>query len=193
MTSLEYSTPNTIAIALGANIDSEVGSPSSTLIAARPTIEKVISEWIKTFFDANTNISLINSSLQWDWSPLFETKAIGGPKGQPSFINAVLIVRGGILSNIKKSEYAAIELLKMLLKIELQYGRDRKNSSVTWGPRTLDIDLLAWGDLQVKNDILTLPHPRLIERNFVIIPLATVLKRKEEDCRQIPPQAGWRE
>ena len=64
-------------------------------------------------------------------------------------------------------------LLKALHAIEAEFGRDRATER-RWGPRPLDLDLLAYDDLTVTSDDLTLPHPRLFERAFVLVPLAEI-------------------
>ena len=82
-----------------------------------------------------------------------------GPQEQPDFINAVV----SLLTRLD-----AVELLQGLHGIEEIQGRAR--NAEQWGPRTLDLDLLAYGS-QISNDEeLTLPHPRIAERNFVLLP-----------------------
>lgn len=66
-----------------------------------------------------------------------------------------------------------LELLRALLDIELRFGRER-SAGVRWGPRTLDLDLLAYGQLEIREPGLTLPHPRMHERRFVLEPLAEI-------------------
>ncbi len=188
-----YSTPKTLAIGLGANLPSKIGSPTATIIAARPMLEREVCLWIKSFLNKKIDLPSINKNIDFNWSPLFETKALGGPLNQPSFINAVLITKGSPLSSIKPSEDIAIDLLKRLLNIEKYFGRDRHNSKIHWGPRVLDIDLLGWGALQVKNNDLTLPHPHLIERDFVLIPLGAALEKEGSKPRRLSPQLGWEE
>ena len=100
---------------------------------------------------------------------------------------------GPILSALKPSEKAAINLLERFLKIEKVFGRDRTSSNIRWGPRSLDLDLLAWGKLHVQNELLTLPHPRLIERNFVVVPLGEALNHGCSAPRRIPSQLKWLE
>ena len=169
MSSVNYPTPNTLAIGLGSNISSPIGSPRSTLISARPILEKNIIDWINAFLNEKSEeTTLKNSKSIFLWSPLYQTKPLGGPSNQPDYINAVLVVRGGNLSKLIPSVVAARDLLKRLSKIEIEFGRDRKSKAIKWGPRSLDIDLLAWGGLQIKNKTLTLPHPLLIERSFVV-------------------------
>src|SRR3979409_672795 len=57
--------------------------------------------------------------------------------------------------------------------IEKKFGRDRANET-RWGPRTLDLDLIAYDDVTIEKPELTLPHPRLFERAFVLVPLAEI-------------------
>ena len=193
MSSINNSIPQTLTIGLGANSNSPAGSPESTLIIARPLIENIIKEWICSYLNENRGKISINSESVFSWSPLYKTKPLGGPQGQPNFVNAALVVHGGNFVEVPPSIELAKKLLKRFLLIEKDFGRDRSIKSVKWGPRSLDIDLLAWGGLQVNSSDLTLPHPRSIQRNFVIIPLAEALKRKPDPPIQLPPQKGWRE
>ena len=64
-------------------------------------------------------------------------------------------------------------LLFALQKIEAKFGRDRANER-RWGPRTLDLDLIAYDDVSIERPELTLPHPRLFERAFVLVPLTEI-------------------
>jgi 2-amino-4-hydroxy-6-hydroxymethyldihydropteridine diphosphokinase len=64
-------------------------------------------------------------------------------------------------------------LLFVLQKIETKFGRDRTKEQ-RWGPRTLDLDLIAYDDVSMRKPELTLPHPRLFERAFVLVPLAEI-------------------
>ncbi|MCL5669612.1 MAG: 2-amino-4-hydroxy-6-hydroxymethyldihydropteridine diphosphokinase [Gammaproteobacteria bacterium] len=83
-----------------------------------------------------------------------------GPVAQPGYINAVAALDTAL---------DAKQLLTRLLAIETRHGRIRTGER--WGPRTLDLDLLLYGDMQCTDDTLSLPHPRLHERNFVLYPL----------------------
>ena len=65
-------------------------------------------------------------------------------------------------------------LLFTLHKIEKKFGRDRGNET-RWGPRTLDLDLIAYDDVSIDQPELTLPHPRLFERAFVLVPLTEIV------------------
>jgi 2-amino-4-hydroxy-6-hydroxymethyldihydropteridine diphosphokinase len=104
-------------------------------------------------------------------SQVFETEPIGGPQAQGPFLNLVASL------DTTLDPHA---LLRRCQAIEAMAGRTRE---VRWGPRTLDIDLLFYGDACLRSDELTLPHPRLHERRFVLAPLAEIAP---ERC---PP--GW--
>jgi len=93
-------------------------------------------------------------------SSLYSTAPVGFDE-QPRFVNAVVALR---------TELTPRELLDELMKIEQEFGRDRA-ASFTNGPRTLDLDILLLGDLAVSEPGLEIPHPRLAERAFVLIPL----------------------
>ncbi len=94
-------------------------------------------------------------------SPIFETAPVGGPDQGP-FLNAVAIV---------DTSFGARELLDRLLAIERRHGRRRGER---WGPRTLDLDLLLFGDEEIDRPGLVVPHRGLTERRFVLEPLLAV-------------------
>ncbi|MGE3149261.1 MAG: 2-amino-4-hydroxy-6-hydroxymethyldihydropteridine diphosphokinase [Pseudorhodoplanes sp.] len=87
-----------------------------------------------------------------------------GVTDQPPFINACLRVA---------TDLAPEALLARALETERQLGRDRRRET-RWGPRTMDIDLIAYDGLTVETPDLQLPHPRLLERAFVLVPLAEI-------------------
>ena len=87
-----------------------------------------------------------------------------GVEDQPPFINLCLAVATSL---------APGELLARGLAVERAFGRDRANER-RWGPRPLDIDLLAYDDVTQDGPDLILPHPRLFERAFVLVPLAEI-------------------
>jgi 2-amino-4-hydroxy-6-hydroxymethyldihydropteridine diphosphokinase len=94
-------------------------------------------------------------------SGLYETEPVGGP-GQPSFLNAVAVV---------ESSLEPAELLAELHRIESGHGRVREER---WGPRTLDLDLIATEGEPVSMSFVEVPHPRSGERRFVLEPLVEV-------------------
>ena len=87
-----------------------------------------------------------------------------GVTEQPPFINAVIAVATTLTPH---------DLLARMQDCERALGRDRTHER-RWGPRTIDLDLLAYDDLVLDDPDLTLPHPRLFERAFVLVPLAEV-------------------
>lgn len=95
-------------------------------------------------------------------SPFYETSPVG-VRDQPLFINAVLRLGTGL---------APHDLLNRLQRIEDDvFGRTR---TVRWGPRTMDLDLLLYGSAVMEDEVLTVPHPRLAERHFVLQPLCDI-------------------
>lgn len=97
-------------------------------------------------------------------SSLFDTDPVG-PIEQPSFLNAVVEL---------SSELSPRELLWHLLLIERRLGRVREGR---WGPRVIDLDLLLYGAEVIDEDDLTVPHPELVGRAFVLVPLAELEPR----------------
>jgi len=83
--------------------------------------------------------------------------------------------------------------MKKFLELEKIAGRERKKTEIFWGPRSLDIDFISWGGLQINTESLILPHPRLSERNFVLIPLAEVLSKSQGKPKRINSQNIWPE
>ncbi|MBW7877193.1 MAG: 2-amino-4-hydroxy-6-hydroxymethyldihydropteridine diphosphokinase [Candidatus Cloacimonetes bacterium] len=115
-------------------------------------------------------------------SSIYETTP-WGVKEQPAFYNAVVCIQ----TNLEP-----LELLGRLHRIEEQAGRQR---DIPNGPRTLDLDLLIMGGILMQTEFLTLPHPRLTERDFVLAPLveiAPLLKHPEVnlDMQTLLPKAS---
>jgi 2-amino-4-hydroxy-6-hydroxymethyldihydropteridine diphosphokinase len=99
-------------------------------------------------------VRTIASSRVWATAPL------GGPEDQPEFLNVVV--------EIDPDGLEPADALAAAQAVEAALGRVRVQR---WGPRTIDIDLLLWGDRVVESADLTIPHPRLHERAFVVLPL----------------------
>ena len=96
-------------------------------------------------------------------SRLYRTPA-WGPVAQADYVNAAAAV---------DTSLAPLDLLDALLGVEREAGRDR-SAVPQWGPRTLDLDLLLYGDASIDVPGLHVPHPRLHERAFVIVPLSEI-------------------
>ena len=95
-------------------------------------------------------------------SPVYETEPIGGPEGQPAFLNAVLLLDTMLSARV---------LVERAFAVEDAYGRSREQR---WGPRTLDVDVLAVGSETIDEPGLIVPHPLIAERGFVLQPWADV-------------------
>ena len=93
-------------------------------------------------------------------SSLYRSAPLG--PAQPDYINAVAALG---------TELEPLALLRQLQALEQQHGRLRLER---WGPRTLDLDLLLYDDVEMATEVLTLPHPEMVNRNFVLIPLAEI-------------------
>jgi 2-amino-4-hydroxy-6-hydroxymethyldihydropteridine diphosphokinase len=100
---------------------------------------------------AGPDIAVLRSSR------VYETEPIGPP--QPRYLNAVVEVRTSL---------PARDVLAACLQVEDEMGRERGER---WGPRVIDLDLLTYGDERIDEPGLTVPHPRMHERGFVLIPL----------------------
>jgi 2-amino-4-hydroxy-6-hydroxymethyldihydropteridine diphosphokinase len=125
-------------------LGSNLGNRAAHLAAARDAIAKQIGE-------------LRAASSIYDTAPW-------GPMPQDNYLNQVLCVA---------TKQTPHELLDTLHAIERVAGRDRTNE-IRFGPRTLDLDILIYGAQTVDADGLTIPHPRIAERAFVLVPLAEI-------------------
>ena len=105
-------------------------------------------------------------------SPVYETAPVGGPP-QPDYLNAVVAV---------DTTLSPRELLVLANRLEADADRVRKER---WGPRTLDVDVLLVGDERVDDADLVVPHPRMTDRAFVLVPLADL---EPEWATWIPPE-----
>ena len=148
-----------VAVALGANQPSAVGSPRRTLLTVRPLLEELLLDWAA-------------QELRFRWSALHDTAPVGGPADQPRYCNAVVLVEG---VKAQPMATAALELLDGLQGLEQRFGRDRSREQ-RWGPRSLDLDVLFWGELRLEHPRLVLPHPRLHLRDFVLAPLLEAMQ-----------------
>ncbi len=109
-------------------------------------------------------------------SSVRETKPVGGPAGQGDYLNSVVEMSTGL---------EAAELLQGLLAIEHSMGRAR-GCEVRHGPRVIDLDLLLFDQVVCDGPALTIPHPRLAERLFVLVPLAELAPNLLHPVLQLP-------
>ncbi|MHB1701453.1 MAG: 2-amino-4-hydroxy-6-hydroxymethyldihydropteridine diphosphokinase [Acidobacteriaceae bacterium] len=131
------------AIALGSNLPSARGGPEANLQGAVAELRR-LGEVVAV-------------------SSFHETEPVGY-LDQPRFLNAAALLRTGL---------GPVELLRGLLGIEREFGRER-SASVAKGPRTLDLDLLLYDEAVRSTEELELPHPAMHERRFVLVPLAEI-------------------
>lgn len=95
-------------------------------------------------------------------SNIYLTKPLGPIQSQPDYLNGVCMI---------STELSPYQLNDCLKKIEIKQHREKK---IKWGPRTIDLDLLIYDDYVIQTPSLTLPHPGLIERDFVLVPLMEI-------------------
>ncbi len=134
---------------------------------ARATIRKAIE-----IFCDGEEVRLIARSSDYKTPPW-------GVADQPPFVNAAIAVATGL---------APRALLQRGHAVERIFGRHRE-AEARWGPRTLDIDLIAYDDLTMNEPELVLPHPRLFERAFVLVPLVEIAPDREIAGRRIADAA----
>jgi 2-amino-4-hydroxy-6-hydroxymethyldihydropteridine diphosphokinase len=115
----------------------------------------------QTLFQAIGSIAKIPQTSLEGVSPLVESHALtpnGFDQSQPNYLNCVVEVR---------TDLSPEALLQEINKVEIKFGRER---SEKWASRTLDIDIVTFGKLEIETDSLTIPHPRAHERGFVLVP-----------------------
>ena len=120
-----------------------------------------LSHPLKHILDASCEIDELDNVTLSKLSSLYKTKPVG-PQNQNDYINAVAMI---------KTKLTPMNLLLELQKIEKKHQRIR---SIKWGPRSLDLDILLFGKLVMNTRVLTIPHPELVKREFVLIPLLEV-------------------
>ncbi|WP_392563356.1 2-amino-4-hydroxy-6-hydroxymethyldihydropteridine diphosphokinase [Orbus wheelerorum] len=114
---------------------------------------------LKQAQDAIEAVNQLQLSEVIKTSPFYRSKPLG-PQDQPDYLNAVIKIM---------TELSPIELLHALQEIEKNLGRVRKANR--WGPRTLDLDILLYDNLQMSSEQLTIPHYDMKSREFVLYPL----------------------
>ena len=115
------------------------------------------------------------------WSSFYETEPVGGPVGQPKYLNTA-----GIIQTTLSPE----ELLALLQKVEADFGRVRAER---WGARTLDIDILFYGDRVVELPHLTIPHIEMLHRQFVLEPAREIAADWIHPVTKKTIEEHWRE
>ncbi len=134
----------------------------------RATLDKAVA-----LFADGTDVTLRARSSDYATPPW-------GVTDQPPFINLAIQV---------ETTLPPRALLERALEVERALGRDRARET-RWGPRTIDIDLIAYDDLVLDEPDLTLPHPRLFERAFVLVPLNEIVPDRVIAGRRVKEAAG---
>ena len=114
-------------------------------------------------------------------SSFYETEPVGGPAGQPKYINAAGIIQ---------TTMPPIELLETLQRIETHFGRIRTER---WGARTLDIDILLYENQVVELPMLTIPHIEMLNRLFVLAPAKEIAANWIHPLTQKTLREHWQE
>jgi 2-amino-4-hydroxy-6-hydroxymethyldihydropteridine diphosphokinase len=126
-------------------------------------------------------IKLITSCLETklvNYSSVYETDPVGNVE-QNLFLNMVIEVQTAL---------SALQLLELCMKIELELGRKREEK---WGPRTIDLDILTFNQENIKTEKLIVPHPRMFERAFVMVPLLEI-NNEIRFSEELPKKEGVR-
>ena len=116
---------------------------------------------------ARNEIASAQGIAESKFSSLYRSAPLG-PSSQPDYVNAVMAI---------DTHLDPLSLLDILQAIEIRFGRVRAGER--WGPRTLDLDLLVYGDRTIKTERLVVPHPEISEREFVIYPLYEIAPHLE--------------
>ena len=123
-----------------------VGDTSATLLAALKLLDDVHGIVVRRI------------------SSFVRTAPVGGPEGQEDYLNGAAEIETALTPQ---------QLLEVLQDVETKLGRRRENEQ-RWGPRTCDLDILLMGEVVLESERLTIPHPRMHERLFVLRPLAEI-------------------
>jgi 2-amino-4-hydroxy-6-hydroxymethyldihydropteridine diphosphokinase len=126
-------------------------------------------------------IKLLTSHLEIklvNRSSIYETDPVGNEE-QDLFLNMVIEIQ---------TSFGALQLLEACMKIEIELGRKRKEK---WGPRTIDLDILTFNQENIKTEKLIIPHPRMFERAFVMIPLLEI-NHASRFSEELPNKEGVR-
>ncbi len=127
----------------------------------KTTLRRAVLALVRSGFMLEGYSSLYRTA---PWGPVLGRQANTSLPGQPDFLNCVVMGRWDLTPE---------KMLITILDVERELGRERREGE-RWGPRIIDIDLLAVEGNIVDTDILTLPHPRIAERRFVLTPLAEI-------------------
>jgi 2-amino-4-hydroxy-6-hydroxymethyldihydropteridine diphosphokinase len=140
----------------GLSLGSNLGDRTDAILAALRLLH------------ANADVKIIARSHLYQTAPW-------GDENQDAFLNACVVV---------KTSLKPMELLDLCLDVERRLGRDRSTGR-RWGPRRIDIDILFYDQISQSDETLTLPHPRMFERAFVLVPLSEIAHGHSVNGRNI--------
>lgn len=161
-----------IAIALGSNLGNSLDFLRQALKAIKK-LKNISVLKVSSIYESDAQLPE-NASIEWN----------------KKYLNAVVLCQLNLNSSdsqIDEANYQPIDLLNDLKQIEISMGRIRSSGSdglLKWAPRVIDLDILAWGDVFFKNDQLEVPHPRILERPFVLLPLLEVCESRSSQSLQ---------
>ncbi len=141
-----------------AAAQADAGTANTAYIGIGSNLEQPVHQVLQ----ARDALAALPNTRLLALSPLYRNPALG-PGRQPDYVNAVAAIQ---------TRLTAHELLDALQAVEAEQGRVR--GSVQWAPRALDLDLLLYGDSEIGDECLTVPHPRLAQRAFVLKPLLDI-------------------
>ena len=167
---------NGLCISLGANIDSKFGSPLDSLLVCKPKVEEIVKEWGDQSITKKEENRKSNPNFLW--SSIYETSPHVVENEQSNYLNTLVLVKSNYFP--KPSTLNAKLLLKKLKNLECFFGREKTPEGKKWLSRCLDLDFLWWEDFHTIDEELILPHPRFMNRNFVITPLSEILSRSQK-------------
>jgi len=135
----------TAIVSLGSNLPFSGLSPQQVVLSAVERLKSI--------------------SLETRVSSMYLTEPLGCPADTPDFVNAIMLMK-------LSAERSAADLLRSLQAIEMDFGRQR--GAIQNQARSLDLDLISFGNQQLNDSSLTLPHPRALQRKFVLLPLSEI-------------------
>lgn len=148
------------------------------LVTAYLGLGSNIGDRISSIRDAISRLAELDDIRIEAISSLYETEP-AGYIDQPDFINCVVKIETG---------YNPYQLLDAVHNIENSMGRIR---NIRWGPRIIDIDILLFGNTRIKTDDLEIPHPRMLERSFVMVPLLEIADRSVLEGIGVSPDCSY--
>lgn len=122
-----------------------------------------LGDRLENITQARKGLALLPETVLIQNASIYETRPVGGPSDQDDFYNSVSLL---------ETRLEPLALLAALQELEYRVGRRRDEETVRWGPRVLDLDIIFYDDRVIEESGLIVPHPRMSERAFVLLPMA---------------------